>query len=109
MDEQEIYAKLKELDKIISPEECNLISSYISGYLQDYEERLHVKNLELSNLWLQIRPTQKSDNRTDRVLEATPLYQEVERIKLSMSQLKRMRGDLRSRFEVLTRKFNSWS
>lgn len=102
MNEKQIFEEMKNLEKVIDPAKCNLISSYINGFLMDYEETLHVKNLELSNLWLSMRETYKSDSKTDRALEVRPEYQEVERIKLRMSQLKRMRSDLKERFQVLT-------
>ncbi len=102
MEELEIYNKLKELENIINPEECNLLSSYIGGFLQDYEERLHELNLIVSNKWLKIREECKSSTEADRKLEISEEYQKRERIKLSMSQLKRMRADLKDRFQVLT-------
>lgn len=104
MTEPEIYDKLKELEKIIDPSECNVISSYISAYITDYEEALHEQNLIVSNKWLKIREESKSNTEADRKLEVTDEYRTRERIKLSMSQLKRMRSDLRNRFDVLTYK-----
>lgn len=102
--EQEIRDKMKEMDKLINPEEINEIMAWISGFLMDYEEELHPLNLVISNEWLKIRSEVKSNNQADKLLEIGTNYQRAERIKLSMAQLKRMRSDLRSRYEVLTMK-----
>jgi hypothetical protein len=104
MTEEQIYIRLKELEKVIDPIECNLLCGYISGFLQDYEEALHEINLLVSKEWLKIRELAGTSTRADRLLEVTDLYQKRERIKLSISQLKRMRSDLKERFAVLTYK-----
>jgi hypothetical protein len=102
MTEVEIYNRLKELDKIIDPIECNELCGYISGFVIDYEESLHEMNLIISNKWLKIREMSKSNDQADKMLEISPEYQQRERVKLSMAQLKRMRSDLKDRFKILT-------
>lgn len=107
MEEKQIYDRLKELEKIIDPAECNLLRGYIAGFLQDYEEALNELNLAVSNEWLKIRELQKTDKMADRLLEISDIYRQRERVKLSLAQLKRMRGDLKDRYEILvsTRRF----
>ena len=102
MTEQEIYARLKNLDQMHDPMELNSIMSHISGFIMDAEEELHPLNLVISNEWLKIREACKSNNQADRLLEVGANYQRAERIKLNMAQLKRMRSDLRQRYEILT-------
>lgn len=101
MTELEIQNRLKELDKLIDPQEINFLRSYLSGYITDYEEALHELNLVVSNEWLKIREMQKTDKMTDRLLEISEVYRQREKVKLSLSQLRRMRGDLKDRYEIL--------
>lgn len=98
----EIYAKLKELEKLIDPQEINILSAYISGFITDYEEELHELNLAVSNEWLKLREQSKSSVEADRKLDISPIHQKRERTRLNISQLKRMRSDLKDRFQVLT-------
>jgi hypothetical protein len=102
MDYNKTISRLKELEKVVDPGECNLLSSYLNGFITDKEEELHEKNLQISNLWLNLREQYKSDNKTDRALEITPEFRDREKLKLTISQLKRMRADLKDRFQVLT-------
>jgi hypothetical protein len=101
MELQQILTELSEIEKIIDPAKCNIISSYLNGFITEMEDDLHIQNLAVSNRWLEIRETQKSDSKTDRALEVDPLYQKREKLKLQISQLKRLRSDLKGRFEVL--------
>lgn len=97
-----ILERLKELEKIIDPEECNVLAGYLSGYITDYEEELHELNLVVSNKWLKIRETSKSNDQADKLLEVSDEYRMRERVKLTIHQLKRMRSDLKDRFSILT-------
>lgn len=102
MTEQEIFERVRELDKIVDPSECNILSGYLSGYIMDYEEQLHELNLIVSNDWLKIRVKAKSANEADKKLEVSPSFRKRERVKLTMAQLKRIRSDLKDRFQILT-------
>lgn len=102
MTETEIIEELKTLDRISDPIKCNSLSSWLNGYITKYEDELHDINLAVSNKWLELREKNKSDSKTDRDLETSEIYQKKEKTKLKISQLKRLRGDLRDRFQILT-------
>lgn len=102
MNEQQLLDELKQIDRIVEPEKCNTLSSYLNGYITDYENTLHELNLAVSNKWLELREQHKSDSKTDRALEISDIYQKREKTKLTISQLKRLRGDLRDRFAILS-------
>lgn len=102
MELKQITDRLKELEKIVDPAEANIISSYLNGFITDYEETLFEMDLIVSNKWLSLREAAKSNNQADRLLEISEEYRKRERVKLTISQLKRLRADLKSRFEILT-------
>ncbi len=104
MELKNILERLKEPEKIIDPEDCNIISSYISGWITDYEETLNELNLRVSVKWQELREKNKSDAKTERDIELTDVYQDREQLKLKIAQLRRLRSDLKDRFQVLTNK-----
>lgn len=88
-------------EKLIDASQVNLLSSYIGGFISDCEETLNEENYQVSVKWAELRQTLKTNSEADRAIELTDLYRQREKTKLRISQLKRFRGDLRSRFEVL--------
>lgn len=89
-------------EKIIDPQQCNLISSYVGGYISHFEEELNEQNYQVSAKWAELRKELKTNTEADREIELTEIYRERERTKLTIAQLKRFRGDLRDRFSVIT-------
>jgi hypothetical protein len=59
-------------------------------------------NFKVSLKWQELRERNKTDKGTDRMLELTDEYQAREKLKQKISQLRRLRSDLRDRFAVLT-------
>ena len=102
MELSEIFLKLKEIDKVIDPSDCNLLSSYLSGFLIDSEEELAELNLQVSNRWLNMRGEMKTNTMVDRAIEIEPIFLKREAVKLKIMQMKRLRGDLKDRVTVLT-------
>lgn len=98
----EILEKLREPEKIVSPQDCNFLSSYLAGFISDYEEELHDLNLTVSNKWLELREKVGSDTKADRALEVEDIYRRREKLKLTIKQLSRLRADLRDRYSVIT-------
>ena len=89
-------------EKLIDPQQINVLSSYLSGYISDLEEELNERNYQCSVRWGELREAVKSDAKADRALELTTEYREREKQKLPLGKLKRFRADLRDRFQVVT-------
>lgn len=104
MEEKQIIEQLKDLDRIIDPATCNDLSNALNFEIMDYEEALFALNLVVSNEWLKLREIKKSNAETDKIWEVSEVYQKRERVKLTIQQLKRLRADLRNRYEILTNK-----
>jgi hypothetical protein len=101
MELKEILQKLTELEKVIDPGECNLLSAYLSGFIIDAEEEMHELNLIYSNEWLKTRELVQSDKKTDMAMENGETGRKRQAVKMKIAQLKRLRGDLKDRFQVL--------
>lgn len=104
MNEKQIIEQLRDLDKIIDPSTCNDLSNALNFEIMDYEEALYTLNLIVSNEWLKIRESSKSNAETDKVWEVSDVFQKRERVKLTIQQLKRLRSDLKDRYAILTNK-----
>lgn len=102
MELPKILEILKEPERIIDPNQCNMIASYLSGFIMDAEEELYTLSLAVSSEWLTIREASKSSVEADRKSEVTPLNQKREKVRMKIGQLKRLRSDLKDRFQVLT-------
>jgi hypothetical protein len=76
--------------------------SYLSGYITENEELLNEQNYQVSVKHADLYQTLKKISVADREIELTDIYRAREKTKLTLSQLKRLRADLRDRFAVLT-------
>lgn len=102
MELSKIIEILKEPEKIISPVQANLVSSYLSAYITDAEEKLNEENYSVSVKWRELRERMKTNTEADREIELTDIYRQREKTKLLIGNLKRLRGDVKDRFQVLT-------
>ncbi len=102
MELPQILEILKSPEKIIDPSQCNLIASYLGGFINDYEESLNEQNYQVSVKHAELYESLKKITAADRALELTDIYRAREKTKLTISQLRRLRADLRDRFSVLS-------
>ncbi len=102
MELNKILELLKEPEKVIDPQQCNLLSSYLSGFITDFEETLNEQNYQVSVKHADLYEELKKISVADRQIELTDIYRAREKTKLILSQLRRLRGDLKDRFAVLT-------
>jgi len=102
MELAKIIEIMRTPEKIIEPGQCNIISSYVGGFISHYEEQLNEENYQVSVKWGELRKELKTNSEADRAIEMTEIYRQREKTKLLIGQLKRFRGDLRDRFAVIT-------
>jgi len=102
MELKQILTRLKELEKVVDPIECNILSSNLNGFIIDKEQELHELNLIYSNEWLKTREFVKSVAVADKAMDNGEIGRKRSLIKLEIAQMKRLRGDLKDRFVVLT-------
>lgn len=102
MELQKIIEIMSEPEKIIDPEKSNILASYISGFITENEELLNEQNYQVSVKHVELYKQSGKISVADREIELTDIYRAREKTKLTLSQLKRFRGDLNDRFRVLT-------
>lgn len=102
MELKEILTILESPEKVIDPQQANIISSYLSGYITDLEETINELNYQVSVKHYELLKETKKISHADRMIELEPIYQTREKQKLTLSQLKRLRADMRDRFQILT-------
>lgn len=111
MEISEILAKMAEPEKLIDPNEMSLISSYISGFITDYTLQYDEAKLEYSFTWEATKygthtlpPENKkplSDKQTEIQMMRDPVTAKLNKIKRTLSELKRYRQDLNRRIEIV--------
>lgn len=98
---EQIIKRLSEPEKLVSPEEINILQSYLNGYITDLEEEAWERQLVASNKLAELSETlsaAKADIQW-KVSNEWRLWQGVEK---TVKKLKRYRSDLKDRFAVLT-------
>lgn len=111
MDLQEILTKMTEPEKLIDPNEMALISSYISGFITDYTLQYDETKLAYSFQWEKIKyrnyedsgheDKPLSDKQTEIYMIRDPVTEKLNKIKRTLSELKRYRQDLNRRIEII--------
>ena len=99
---EEIIKSTKDFTSIIEPGQCNILIAHIGGWISNFEEELAEQNDRVTARWSGLRELYKSDKRTDKTLETTEEFKEQQKIKRRIGILRRLRADLRDRFQVLT-------
>jgi len=102
MELPQIIKLMTEPEKLVDPQQVNLLSSWIGEFISHYEEELNEQNYQVSALWGELRKELKHNTEADRAIETTKQYRDREKTKLTLAKLRRYRGDLRGRFEVLS-------
>lgn len=102
---EQIIKRLSEPEKLVSPEEINILQSYLNGYITDLEDDAWERQLVASNKLAELSITlsaAKADIQW-KVSNEYRLWQGVER---TVKKLKRYRSDLKDRFAILLGKKN---
>lgn len=102
MDIERIVELMAEPEKLNDSSQINVLSSYVGGFVTELEETLNEENYQVSLKWLDLRKELKSNAEADRAIELTDIYREREKNKILLARLKRFRGDLRDRFQVVS-------
>jgi hypothetical protein len=101
---EEIAEKIKSPEKLINPEEVNLLKFYVSAFITDREELLNEQNYQVAIKRRELLIEHKSVAKADLYLELEPRYLEREKTKLLIKDLRSIRSNLRDRFEILSNK-----
>ena len=101
---EEITNKIREPEKLINPEEVNILKFYVSGFITDREELLNEQNYQVAIKRRELLIEHKSVAKADLYLELEPRYLEREKTKLLIKDLRSIRSNLRDRYEVLINK-----
>jgi hypothetical protein len=100
----EIANKIREPEKLINPEEVNILKFYVSAFITDKEEELNEQNYQVAIKRRELLIEHKSVAKADLYLELEPRYLEREKTKLLIKDLRSIRSNLRDRYEVLSNK-----
>ena len=104
MELNEVLDKIKEPEKLIDPEEVNLLKFYVSAFITDREELLNEQNYMVAVKRRELLIEHKSVAKADLYLELEPRYLEREKTKLLIKDLRSIRSNLKDRYEVLINK-----
>jgi hypothetical protein len=101
---EEITNRIKEPEKLIDPEEVNLLKFYISSWITDKEEELNEQNYKVAIKRRELLIEHKSVAKADLYLELEPTYLDREKTKLIIKELRSLRSNLKDRYDVLMNK-----
>ena len=96
----EIINRLSTPEKLVSPEEVNILQAYLNGHITDLEEEAWGRQLVASNKLAELN-NELSAAKADvnwKISNEYRLWQGLER---TIKKLKRYRADLKDRFSVL--------
>jgi hypothetical protein len=102
---EEITKRIAEPEKLVSPEEVNLLKFYVSSWITDKEEELNEQNYQVAIKRRELLIEHKSVAKADLYLELEPRYLEREKTKLLIKDLRSIRSNLRDRYDVLVNKY----
>lgn len=104
MQVDEITNRIREPEKLVSPEEVNLLKFYVSSWITDKEEELNEQNYRVAVRRRELLIEHKSVAKADLYLELEPVYLEREKTKLTIKELRSLRSNLKDRYDVLVSK-----
>lgn len=102
MTELELLDYAKDPTKIISPNVCDELLFWASGYLGDYEESLAEVDLQVAQKRLSLIDTHSSVAKAEAYLETDDIYLQQQAIERRIKQLKAFKANVRRRYEILT-------
>jgi len=102
---EEILEKMVRFEELVEPNEMVIISGYIAGYITDLQLELDESKLAYAMRWEELKysPVGKpfSDKVTDIKMLREPVYQNLNRVKRTLGELKRYRSDLNRKIDVI--------
>ena len=101
MEIEKIIERLSEPEKLIDPQEINTLSAYLNGHIVDLEEVCWGLQLIASTKLHELSKEMSATKAKDIEWKLTKEWQDWQIAERQISQLKRYRSDLKSRFEVL--------
>lgn len=99
---EKIIQRLSEPEKLVSPEEINILNSYLNGHITDLEEYAWTLQLIASSKLAELAKTMSATKAKDIEWKLTKEWQDWQIAERQISQLKRYRSDLKDRFAILT-------
>lgn len=96
-----IVQRLSQPEKIIDPQECNILNSYLNGHITDQEEECWRLRLAASQS-LAIMNIDSTAAKAEVLWKISPEYIAWQNQERLVKKLKRYRADLKDRFLVLT-------
>ena len=105
MEIQKIIERLSEPEKLVSPEEINILQSYLNGYITDLEEDAWERQLVASNKLAELT-NNNSAAKAEILWKISNEWRLWQGIEKTIKKLKRYRSDLKDRFQVLMGKKN---
>ena len=105
MEIQKIIERLSEPEKLVSPEQINILQSYLNGYITDLEEDAWERQLVASNKLAELT-NNNSAAKAEILWKISNEWRLWQGIEKTIKKLKRYRSDLKDRFQVLMGKKN---
>lgn len=98
---EEITNRIKEPEKLVNPEEVNILKFYVSSWIIDKEEELNKQNYKVAIKRRELLIEYKSVAKADLYLELEPVYLDREKTKLLIKELRSIRSNLKDRYDAL--------
>lgn len=98
---EKIVERLSHPEKLIDPNEINILQSYLNGYITDLEEEAWERQLVASNKLAELS-NGNSAAKADILWKVSNEWRLWQGIEKTVKKLKRYRSDLKDRFAVLT-------
>ncbi len=98
---EKIIERLSEPEKLIDPQEINILQGYLNGHITDQEELEWQKQLIASNKLAELN-VELSASKAEVQWKISQEYQDFKKVERTVRKLKRYRADLRDRFNLLT-------
>ena len=102
MELSEVLKRMAEFDSLVEPQEMVMLAGHISDFITHYEMEYDDAKLAYSLRWEEIKyepvkyaiPEKPlSDKVTDMKILRDPIYQHMMKVKRTLGELKRYRGD----------------
>lgn len=100
--EEKILEFIKDINKIISAEDCNATIAYLNGAIADLDLKRFELQTDADNQFFKLLQREKITNKTSEAeFKTTEVYMELKKTEMSIRKLRALRNNLKDKEDIL--------
>lgn len=103
MELYEILDLMSKPEDLQDPNQIVIVSEYVSGFIDDYENRIYEQKIRVSEEWMDVRKGCRSDKAADSEQMGMPQHRALNEMERTSDRLRRYRSDLKDKLATIMR------